>query len=232
VERISTKTPWKAEAIMKCVVLLGFSTTGKSQILKQFENYSKDKLQRFDSDQEISRDHDCHIYNIYLSYSSSTDTNDATDFIAARERSFLKNIDRGLQTPLLLAAGPFLPSRSVEWKEFIHDVNPACFYLKKEPELVLYGLLERHYRHRQAPEIAEHPRFGCWDESVTTELKDGKWVLLPLEAALRNVSELIANVENDYSPYISQERTFTWRERRTPEGKARLDQAIIKQLEL
>ena len=195
---------------MKCVVLLGFSTTGKSRIVKAFDcDRYKDKLRVLDSDQEISAQHDNHIYNIYMTYSKSNgDTAGAITEIESLEESFLKGLyENATDLPLLLAAGPFLHQRK-EWKIFFDRLQPTCFYLEKEPEHILCGLLERHYNHRQDPKLAENPLFGCWDNNVTTEFKDGKWVLLPWDKALENVKKHLDGVKNEYSKSASISRWF------------------------
>ena len=59
---------------MKAVVLVGFSTTGKSSIINQFRKMDKDALITLDSDKQIGEldpgketggDDDRHIYNVY-----------------------------------------------------------------------------------------------------------------------------------------------------------------------
>jgi hypothetical protein len=119
---------------------------------------------------------------------------------------------------------PFIPSRTRAWVTFRARVKPVCFYLEKEPEYALCGLLERHYRHRQIPHLADDAGFGCWDQGSTTDLQGGRWVLLPWDRALENTRRNMAGI----TPYYERDAvdTFTWRERATEAGRARLNQAI------
>jgi shikimate kinase len=212
-----------------CIVLLGFSTTGKSSILRDFKEEFEDAIDTIDSDAWLAKDYDSHIYNVYLRLRKEQDTRPAIDFIAQREREFLTSMNP-CEKPTLLAAGPFLSSHGQEWSRFLERVNPICFYLEKEAEHVLCGLLERHYRHRQKPQIAEDPGFGCWDEGSTTDFSEDRWVLLPWKQALENTRNNMAGVIDGYLTVAKE--TFTWWERMTSDGQARLTQSIKHALNL
>jgi shikimate kinase len=208
---------------MKCVVLLGFSTTGKSSILRGFREQYGDALETLDSDEWLARNHDRHVYNFYRAHREGNSTKRANDLIAEQERQFLRTTTPGTK-PMLLAAGPFLPSRAPEWDAFRARLSPVCLYLEKEPEYVLCGLLERHYRHRQDPQLADDPGFGCWDQGSITELQGGRWVLLPWDRALANTRRNMAGVIPRYQQAASG--TFSWRDRSTQAGRDRLNLTI------
>ena len=147
--------------------------------------------------------------------------------IENRENEFLQTA--GPRTkPLLLAAGPFLPSRA-DWSAFINRVHPVCFYLEKPAQAVLTDLLGRRKRHQDDPEIANVAGFGCWDNDVTTRFQDGQWVLLPEEEALKNVIRHMGGVIPLYQRHMT--RRYRWDDR-TKDENCHLKQAIAEALGL
>lgn len=176
-----------------------------------------------DSDKVISLPEGGHIYGLFLSYTLGANRRPSLNEIEKRERAFLQTAGPASK-PLLLAAGPFLPSRQPEWSQFIHRVKPVRFYLQKSAEEVLKGLLQRRARHLQCPKLANKMRFGCWDQDVTTEYKNGRWVALDPRRALKNVRRHMRVMVNYYKLYATQ--TFTWRERQNQKGKDRLNSEI------
>ena len=147
---------------MKSVVLLGFSTTGKSSIIKRFTEKYGNHLTAIDSDAVVSEPYGGHIYKLFLSLREGTSTRRALDEIAKREKDFLRNVG-DLDRPLLIAVGPAVPSREPEWHNFVTRVRPCCFYLKKTAEDVLDGLRNRRNKHSSDQSLAIDPGFGCWD---------------------------------------------------------------------
>ena len=215
---------------MKCVFLLGFSTTGKSSILCEFNKKYGESLDTLDSDKEVSKPDGAHIYDVYLQFRKGHDTKNAISEIERRERAFLQAV-RPEAKPLLLAGGPFLPSREPEWLTFVDRVRPVLFYLQKTPEDVLTGLRNRRAKHNiKCPVLASDPGFGCWDQDVTTTYCDGRWVELEDDQALANIRKHMAGMVKKYEILASQ--TFTWQERQTPQGQERLNTAIRQELGL
>lgn len=212
---------------MKCVVLLGFSTTGKSRILRDFRECDGQAVDTLDSDEQISQQDGGHIYNVFLRFRDGSSTAASLRAIEAREREFLRAAGPAAK-PMLLASGPFLPIRQPEWSDFLKRVRPACFYLEKDPPDVLDGLLERRARHLRDPGLASDPGFGCWDQGVTTEYRNGGWVEVSRNQALANVRNNMAGMVQIYQQLAA--RTFTWRERQTPAGRERLNAAIRQEL--
>jgi shikimate kinase len=179
-------------------VLLGFSTTGKSTILKYFRKGYADAIETVDSDGEISKEDGSHIYNVFLRFVDRGNTHLAIEEIERREHLFLEKAGPGTK-PLLLAAGPFLPIRELEWSAFVERVRPICFYLQKTPEGVLKGLRERRARHLLCKQLANRPGFGCWDRGVTTEFRNGQWVeIKDPERALQNIRDNMREMVRRY----------------------------------
>jgi shikimate kinase len=102
------------EKLMKCVLLIGFSTTGKSTILRDFHTQHGETLETLDSDTLISQPDGGHIYNIFLRYRQGSSTAAAIGTIENREREFLRTIMPTTKR-LLIASGPFLPIRQPDW---------------------------------------------------------------------------------------------------------------------
>lgn len=212
---------------MKCVVLLGFSTTGKSSILGDFREQLGDVVDTLDSDQQVSEQDGGHIYNVYLRFRDGYNTDPSIHEIERREREFLRTFEP-VAKPLLLASGPFLPIREPEWSAFVEQVRPVFFYLQKNPEEVLKGLLVRRARHQENPDLASDPGFGCWDQGITTEFRDGRWVLIDRAVALQNIRTNMARMVAIYASLASQ--TFTWEDRQTDDGRVRVSAAIRQEL--
>jgi len=213
---------------VKCVLLLGYSTTGKSTILCDFREKYAEAIETVDSDSEISKEDGGHIYNVFLRFVEGSDTGPALREIERRERQFLERVGPNTR-PLLIAAGPCLPIREPEWREFVQRVQPICFYLQKPPEKVLQGLRDRHAKHLRNEQLAGRPGFGCWDQDLTTECRNGRWVEVDdSERALQNVRANMQGMVRLYERLASQ--TFLWEDRQTTEGKQRLYRAILSAL--
>lgn len=177
---------------MATVVLLGFSTTGKSTILGDFANEFRDEdLQTIDTDKQIvipeyaATEKDAHIYLVFNKLVNGCDRKNAVEYIERREEEVLELL-KPVKHPRLIAAGPAVPSRK-EWKNFMQRVNPFCFYLEKTAEEVYQGLLKR--REKFPKEISERADFGSWDEDVITKCENGKWLLIPKSEAITNITK-------------------------------------------
>jgi hypothetical protein len=202
---------------MKCVVLLGFSTTGKSTIIRYFKKNYPDAISTVDTDKQIgevdpgttvSEDNEPHIYNVFLRFYDQESGSTARGLreIERREKNLLKTIRLG-KKPLLIGAGPFLPARDPEWSGFVGRVHhPMFFYIEKTPEEVLQGLLNRRERHRTQSELVNRPGFGCWDKDVTTEYQNGQWVYVGEDRALQNIRIQMQGIVPHYEKL--SDRTF------------------------
>jgi len=180
-----------------------------------------------DSDETVSRPDGGHIYNVYLRFRDGCNTKTSIKAIEDRERDFLRTAGPSAK-PLLMASGPFLPLREPEWSAFINRIRPVFFYLQKNPEEVLDGLLQRRKQQLEDSDLASKPGFGCWDQDVTTEYRDGGWVEISRDAALQNVRRNMAPMVNIYEQLASQ--TFTWQDRQTEQERERLNTAIRHEL--
>jgi hypothetical protein len=198
--------------------LVGFSTSGKSTIVKRLEEkYAAQGLVAIDTDKRVAmgyvdeRDGDAHIYELFFQRLDGRNTKGALDYIEARQRVILNWIiysarwtetgetsrDRG--TPRLIAAGPFLPMMP-EWSDFVRRKPPTIFLLDLTSEEVYDGLMKRRERHEEMG-ISKRPGFGCWDEGVLTTHDNGQWVLLPKEVALEKIKTLLARAVMRYKQY-------------------------------
>lgn len=166
------------------------------------------------------------MYNVYLRYRDGSNTRPANAVIENREREFLRSVGT-TGKPLLLASGPFLPIRGQEWRAFVDRVRPVFIYLQKHPEEVLDGLLDRRRRQLEdatLTHVVSNPAYGCWDQDVTTEFRDGRWMEIERERALNNVRKHMGAMVEIYQRLAT--RTFTWNERQSAEGREQLNAAI------
>lgn len=212
---------------MKCVVLLGFSTTGKSSILREFRQQHSGTVDTLDSDEQVSQPDGGHIYNVYLRFLDGRNTATSIQAIEGREREFLRTAGPTTK-PLLLSSGPFLPIREPEWSGFVDRVRPVFIYLQKSAEEVLAGLRLRREGQLQDAQLSADPGFGCWDQGVTTDYCDGRWVEIGHDQALENLRRNMAGMIAIYEGLAAE--TFTWQERRTEAGRERLNAAIRQEL--
>lgn len=179
---------------MATVVLLGFSTAGKSTIARELQRRHP-SIEVVDTDKLVAGGSDEHIYDVYLSLVRGRDRGPAIDYIQTKERSVVRDLQRTATPgrPRLVAAGPAVVSRDPEWAEYFAAIGPVCYCLEVTREEVYLGLLERRGRHlKQLTENGVKPipeGFGCWDEDVTTAYQDGAWVLLPKGEALDNIDK-------------------------------------------
>ncbi|MEW6127708.1 MAG: hypothetical protein AB1757_11780 [Acidobacteriota bacterium] len=195
---------------MATVVLLGFSTTGKSTILKDFASrYSSYNLETIDTDRRIpipdyaKTEEDAHIYTVFNQLVKGQDRSKALRYIEKREREILNSLQPG-KNPQIVAAGPALASREPEWTKFTKRVNPVCFYLEKTAEEVYEGLLNRRNDKKKFPKkVRERADFGSWDEDVITEYENGKWVEIPKVRAIANITRHMKPLIQIYEAHSS-----------------------------
>lgn len=179
---------------MGTVVLMGYSTSGKSTILRKLALRSGRCLKTVDTDKLIANDYGGHIYNVYLRLTKGPNRQAALHYVRKKETR-LVNALVPMNTPRLIAAGPALPSRDPEWNLFVERVKPVCFYLEMTAQEVYKGLHRRRSGHLKCVEIRDDPSFGCWDEGTTTKYEDGRWVPVSEQDAM-------ANIEQEMSPSV------------------------------
>ena len=118
------------------IILIGFSTTGKSTILeKHLKGRFNSGIDLIDSDKEISREFDCHIFNLYLEKFDSSDPVNRGEIlteIANKENEFLGSIMDN-KRPYIAAMGPNIHIRD-NWKNYYASHKPMTIFLKSKPE--------------------------------------------------------------------------------------------------
>ena len=189
-------------ATMTTVVLLGFSTAGKSSILRAFKDRYGDDLETIDTDESVASRHRGHIYNIFIEMTEGGDTMPALRYIERKEDEVLKSIKESI-LPRLIAAGPWVPVRD-EWEPFVTRVSPICFYLQKTVQEVYKGLKDRRKRHR-AQGVNESKVFGCWDEGIMSrhQVANGKhsWPEMSPKSAVPKIKVNLDHLEQTYKRY-------------------------------
>ena len=184
----------------KTVILLGFSTTGKSTILQYFKKNYRRKAYYIDTDKEISKDFECHIYNVYLDLMENQDPIERTapiDYIEKKENYLLDKLcSEKLDKPRLIAAGPFLHTRP-NFDKFNNIAKPEYYFLEIDELSVYEGLLYRH-QNQIKEGLDNDPYFGCWDLGVTKEFKNGYYELLPKRIAIEKIKEMLNSVQYNY----------------------------------
>ncbi len=175
---------------MSTIILLGFSTAGKS--------YYKDKIQKnepdittADSDKFVAKEFG-NIYSIYNSFGHK----DAISYIAKKEIEFLTSLHQA--DKLLIAAGPFLTNHTEEFNSFHEKFKPEYFYLKRSPENIYDSLIKRHEEQKIDPNLFNNPNFACWDDGVTTQKVGDKYILIDRSSAINKIVGLIGTVESQY----------------------------------
>jgi shikimate kinase len=182
------------------VVLLGFSTTGKSSILRDFKEQYEEEIDTIDTDSLISQDYGGHIYGIFLALVNGADRGQAIAYIEKREREILNGI-RPSQKPQLIAAGPGLVIREPAWSDFCDRVKPICFHLEKTAEEVYAGLRQRRTNQLNNPDIIGKDAAGSWDDDVTTRYQNGEYVDIPQADAIRNIERHMRGLVARYDQY-------------------------------
>lgn len=183
----------------KTIVLLGFSTTGKSRILNDLKTKRLVNVDFIDTDTEIAKNHDGHIYNVFIDLFDSSDPIDrkkSLTYIENSEKRIIDNLCKYSTQNRLIAPGPFLPFRQ-NFQKFINFSHPEFIFLKTDAENVYNGLIKRH--ERQIKEgLDKYPHFGCWDLDVTKGYQNGRYILLPKQIAINNIRLLLDSAQQFY----------------------------------
>lgn len=182
----------------KIIVLIGFSTAGKSYFSNAIEELDPFEIKFQDSDKFVSKEFKGHIYNIFMDLGRDA----ALKYIENKEIEFIRQLSDINDIPSIVAAGPFLLTRE-GWSSFYEEQKPYIIYLKKGSDSVLAGLLERKMKQKRKLDT-NSANFGSWDKDVTTKLIDGKYVDLSDQDSLININQLIKNVEPFYLRYMNE----------------------------
>lgn len=199
------------------IILIGFSTTGKSSILKLKELRDKlsNDVQLIDSDSEISKDYDHHIYNLFIQNHISNDPihrNALLNTISSKEEMFIHSLKEN-KSPYIAALGPNIHIRS-NWQQYFLFAKPYTIFLKANAESVFEGLKRREEQLVQ--ELSKNPAFGNWNHGVIRQynIETAKYELLSKEQSIDNIKKLIKVNEDYYSQIanitIEATKLFEW----------------------
>lgn len=181
------------------IIIQGFSTTGKSSLLKDLEKIVSPEIVLLDSDNWISSDYNGHIYNLYIENTELSDPiyrNKAMNLIEEKENEFLVMAIQ-LKKPFIAALGPNVHTRSI-WNEFLIRTQPYPIMLKANAFDVLKGLNRRE--DIMPNDIRNKWNFGCWNYNVTRQFDKitSLYNHLPDKKSIENISRLIKVNEREY----------------------------------
>lgn len=207
------------------VVLVGFSTAGKSTYLREIKEKHRKRVNYIDSDETICKKAGKeHIYNLFMSMGRAT----ALSYVEDQESLLLKELVSNDKKPILLAAGPFLPLR-LTWPEFEKNLRPFVIHLDITAESVYDGLMGRKMRQLKDSSLDQtSPNFRSWDKDVTTELVNGNYIDLSREQSINNIRTHLTGVTNVYKRLRSS--MFSVEDLKTTETKNKLIALIEQQL--
>lgn len=193
------------------VVLVGFSTAGKSSIVR--DAISRwEGLNTLDSDQEIARGYSAggvaHVFAIY----SQLGRENALKEISQRENHFLSRLGKATE-PLLVAAGPGTVIRD-QWAPFVERVSPTIVFIRQTAEQAYSGLRKRRAEHKSSP-VGYAPHFGCWDQGTTTERRGDVWVEVDEAVGLANVAREMRHLDKLYRACADKtfDKSELWKDR-------------------
>lgn len=177
------------------VILIGFSTAGKSFYLDRIENDYGNEFSFFDSDKSVSSVYNGHIFNIFMEIGRDV----AIPYIENKEKEFIKFITNQNRSPQLIAAGPFLVIRE-GWNKFIEKRNPFIIHLDKHPDEIYHSLLQRREKQKSILDIS-NTNFGSWDKDVMTQINDGVYQDISKDSALNNIKGHLSRINPIYQKY-------------------------------
>lgn len=210
------------------ILLMGFSTTGKSSILKELKNELKDKkINYFDSDSEISANYNNHIFGLFIDKHKNEDPENRKEImveICSNEKSFL-NYLMEIEDAYIAELGPNIHIRS-NWNDFYSKTKPYVIFLKADIETVYQGLIRREETLSQ--DLKNNPAFGNWNQGVIRRYNPETklYERLSETEAKQNIANLIEINESQYSRFANSTfdaRTlFPWHKDFDPKKKAEI----------
>lgn len=176
---------------MRQVILIGFSTTGKTTFIDKH----KEKLvnrEKIDTDKIISKDFEESISKIYYSFQN---LEDAYAYINKKEIEVLNYLSKA-DNNIIIAAGPGIPSKP-EFSNYVKLKNPHVVLLERPVEEIYDSLLKR--RNRMKAEIShQRPDFGKWDIGVIVDEHLNEY---PKNIAISKIQSLLNERKNDYKKH-------------------------------
>lgn len=148
---------------MNQIILIGFSTTGKSSLIKKIKEDLPACLRiSFDTDKAISKDFNGSISNIFYQLGREK----ALSEISRRESQIIQELTYS-QDNLIIAAGPGIPFHE-NFKNYLLIKKPHVILLENSPENIYENLKKRR---KDLQKKLENPRsdFGIWDIGVMTD---------------------------------------------------------------
>lgn len=181
------------------VLLVGFSTTGKSTLINELAGQLPANVEMLDSDTTISEDFEGHIYNLFLAKHDASDPIGRVsimDSIHQGENDFVKGLMQRTN-PYIAAIAPNVHTRP-EWRNYLNSAKPFVIFLKAEIESVYKGLKRRE--HKLSETHKNDLGFGVWNLGVTRYYDEtkGGYLDLPELVAKQKISDLIEVNEKEY----------------------------------
>jgi shikimate kinase len=216
------------------IILLGFSTTGKSSIIKEIKTrIDESKIKLCDSDKFISSRYSGHIYELYLDNFEENDPilrTKVTNLINQLENQFLDQLI-GYAGTYICAFGPNIHIRNNFDKYFLSH-KPLTIFFKADLDTVYKSLIRRESDHSEV--VGNKKGFACWNQGVTRffNFKTGLYESLSEHESKVKIKELIQINENQYSKYCDYEfdstSIFDWHPNYDKNIKKELIDLIIK----
>jgi len=210
------------------VILIGFSTTGKSTIRRKINVPSG--VESLSSDEEISKDYSSRIYKLFIENHNIEDPVDRINIlneISNNENLFIKYLMETTK-PYIAALGPNIHTRS-NWGEYYTNCKPFTIFLEADVDTVYNGLIHREENIiSEFRELQNHPAFGNWNHGVIREYNPNtnRYERLPEAASKGNIASLIKVNEERYFPIsnlkLDATTMFDWHPNYNPEKEREL----------
>lgn len=186
----------------KTIILIGFSTTGKSSLIRKIKKVKgENSILTLDTDEEISKSYGGSISDIFYKFRRDN----ALNIIKSAENDFLRNYRPSHSKPTIIAAGPSIPCRE-DYEGFIGRIQPEIIYLHKNSAEEIYKSFLERIETMKMKDKDKHnnPKFGIWDIGVMTDFQNGKIIQISKEKAIENIEKLLRQNEQYYTRYPSQ----------------------------
>jgi shikimate kinase len=177
---------------MRQIIFIGFSTTGKSTLINKIVDTFPQRI-KFDTDEEIAKDYDQSIANIY--YSNNID--ETHTLIKSLEENILLSL-KSSSDNLIIAAGPGIPFKNT-FPEYIKSKNPHVVLLEKSAGDIYKSLLDRRNKMKQQLHH-QRPDFGVWDIEV---MVDKNLIEYTKEEAIQKIQLLLDQRKECYNKYAT-----------------------------
>lgn len=191
---------------MGVVVIVGFSCTGKSTLVKKLQDDSDCiDIEFVDTDYEIAKNAGGHIYNLFIERGHQG----AIEFVNDQEKQFLTDFTPSRKC--VIAAGPLIPRRA-EFGDFLTRVNGTCIWLTIRAEEAAERLVARQERiGKENPQLLSHPNFGSWNWPHLTERNEETLfysLIADKEKRTTNTNLVIADFENSYNYHAGRNNRY------------------------